>query len=99
MWFADLLRGDASCALGAAYEGMHRLPAEAEGVRPRDLWRLFDCLENTLRRCPAGSDDPAPERRPPLEPRAHRGLGGAGAGPRTAGLRRRLSGPARRRSR
>ena len=44
----------ASCALGAAYEGMHRLPAEAEGARPRDLWRLFDCLENTLRTCPEG---------------------------------------------
>src|SRR5262249_36274291 len=42
----------ASCALGAAYEGMYRLPADAEGVRPRDLGRLFDCLENTLRRCP-----------------------------------------------
>lgn len=44
----------ASCALGAAYEGMYRLPAEAEGVHPRDLWRLFDCLENSLRRCPEG---------------------------------------------
>ncbi|MET0552594.1 MAG: hypothetical protein ABW221_06125 [Vicinamibacteria bacterium] len=44
----------ASCALGAAYEGMYRLPAEAEGVQPRDLWRLFDCLENSLRRCPEG---------------------------------------------
>lgn len=44
----------ASCALGAAYEGMYRLPTEAEGVRPRELWRLFDCLENTLRRCPEG---------------------------------------------
>jgi hypothetical protein len=44
----------ASCALGAAYEGIHRLPAEAEGVRPRDLWRLFDCLEYTLRSCPEG---------------------------------------------
>jgi hypothetical protein len=44
----------ASCALGAAYEGMYRLPAEAEGVQPRELWRLFDCLENSLRRCPEG---------------------------------------------
>jgi hypothetical protein len=44
----------ASCALGAAYEGMYRLPAAAEGVRPRELWRLFDCLENTLRGCPEG---------------------------------------------
>jgi hypothetical protein len=44
----------ASCALGAAYEGMYRLPAAAEGVQAGDLWRLFDCLENTLRRCPEG---------------------------------------------
>jgi len=43
-----------SCALGAAYEGMHWLPADAGGVRPRHLERLFDCLENTIRRCPAG---------------------------------------------
>jgi hypothetical protein len=43
-----------SCALGAAYEGMHWLPAEAGGLRPRHLERLFDCLENTIRRCPAG---------------------------------------------
>jgi hypothetical protein len=27
----------ASCALGAAYEGMYRLPTRAEGVHPRDL--------------------------------------------------------------
>ena len=44
----------ASCALGAAYEGMYRLPEEAENVRPRHLERLFDCLENTLRTCPEG---------------------------------------------
>jgi hypothetical protein len=44
----------ASCALGAAYEGMYRLPADAEGIRPRYLERLFDCLEHTLRRCPEG---------------------------------------------
>jgi hypothetical protein len=44
----------ASCALGAAYEGMYRLPAEAEGVRPRHLERLFDCLEYALRTCPEG---------------------------------------------
>lgn len=44
----------ASCALGAAYEGMYRLPAAAEGVQAQGLWRLFDCLENTLRRCPEG---------------------------------------------
>ena len=44
----------ASCALGAAYEGMYQLPRDAEGIRPRHLERLFDCLENTLRTCPEG---------------------------------------------
>jgi hypothetical protein len=44
----------ASCALGAAYEGMYRLPSNPEGVRPIHLERLFDCLENTLRTCPEG---------------------------------------------
>lgn len=43
-----------SCALGAAYEGMYRLPADAEALRPHRLDRLFDCLENTIRRCPEG---------------------------------------------
>ena len=44
----------ASCALGAAYEGMYLLPREAGGVRPVHLERLFDCLEYTLRNCPEG---------------------------------------------
>src|SRR5262249_7058909 len=44
----------ASCALGAAYEGMYHLPLEATGIRPKHLERLFDCLENTLRTCPEG---------------------------------------------
>lgn len=44
----------ASCALGAAYEGMYALPRDAGGIRPRHLERLFDCLENTLRSCPEG---------------------------------------------
>lgn len=44
----------ASCALGAAYEGFYKLPTDAEGIRPRHLERLFDCLENTLRSCPEG---------------------------------------------
>jgi hypothetical protein len=43
-----------SCALGAAYEGMYRLPVAADALRPRSLERLFDCLENTIRRCPEG---------------------------------------------
>jgi hypothetical protein len=42
----------ASCALGAAYEGMYRLPAEVGGLHPKRLDRLFDCLENTIRSCP-----------------------------------------------
>jgi hypothetical protein len=44
----------ASCALGAAYEGMYRLPLDASGIRPKHLERLFDCLEYTLRSCPEG---------------------------------------------
>lgn len=43
-----------SCALGAAYEGMYRLPKAADDLRPRGLDRLFDCLENSIRRCPQG---------------------------------------------
>ena len=43
-----------SCALGAAYEGMYRLPEQADALRPRRLDRLFDCLENTIRTCPEG---------------------------------------------
>lgn len=43
-----------SCALGAAYEGVYRLPAEAGGIRPVHLERLFDCLETTNRSCPVG---------------------------------------------
>jgi hypothetical protein len=44
----------ASCALGAAYEGIYRLPEEVGKVRPQRLDRLFDCLEGTIRRCPEG---------------------------------------------
>ena len=44
----------ASCALGAAYEGVYRLPREAQDIRPRHLARLFECLENSLRSCPEG---------------------------------------------
>lgn len=53
--FGEYFEGSrASCALGAAYEGMYRLPRQADGVRPKHLERLFDCLENTLRSCPEG---------------------------------------------
>lgn len=44
----------ASCALGAAYEGMYRLPEEVGHLHPKRLDRLFDCLEGTSRRCPEG---------------------------------------------
>jgi len=51
--FGDYYRGDrASCALGAAYEAMYRLPLDADGKRPtRDLDWFFDCLD-TVKPCP-----------------------------------------------
>ena len=43
----------ASCALGAAYEGMYRLPDDMEGRRPtKDLEAYFDVLDGTVRACP-----------------------------------------------
>ena len=53
--FGDYYRGrSASCALGAAYEGIYRLPGDMDGRRPtKDLEQYFDCLEGTIRRCPA----------------------------------------------
>jgi hypothetical protein len=42
----------ASCALGAAYEGMYRLPTDAGKANPsRDLEWFFSCLD-TVKRCP-----------------------------------------------
>jgi hypothetical protein len=43
-----------SDALGAAYEGIYRLPENMAGERPKRLDRFFHCLENTSKRCPAG---------------------------------------------
>lgn len=43
-----------SCALGAAYEGIYRLPRNMADATPRRLDRFFHCLENVSRRCPAG---------------------------------------------
>jgi hypothetical protein len=44
---------NASCALGAAYEGMYRLPADAGNVHPsKDLQWFFLCLD-TVKSCPA----------------------------------------------
>ena len=56
--YGDYYRGkSASCALGAAYEGMYRLPTNAEGTRPtKDLEWFFDCLEGSVRACPGGND-------------------------------------------
>ena len=56
--FGDYYRGrSASCALGAAYEGMYRLPTQAGGLRPtKDLEWFFDCLEGSVRQCPHGND-------------------------------------------
>lgn len=42
-----------SCALGAAFEGIHHLPEVVGALHPR-LERLFDCLEYVSRRCPEG---------------------------------------------
>jgi hypothetical protein len=42
LWFGsgDYYRGsNSSCALGAAYEGIYRLPDTADGVRPQRLDR------------------------------------------------------------
>jgi hypothetical protein len=52
--FGDYFVGRrASCALGAAYEGMYRLAADMSGQRPtKDLTSFFDCLEGTIRSCP-----------------------------------------------
>jgi hypothetical protein len=51
--FGEYFRGrKSSCALGAAYEGLYRLPREADGIKPRRLDLLFDCLDNAVRICP-----------------------------------------------
>ena len=51
--FGDYYQGkSASCALGAAYEAMYPLPADAAGTRPtRDLDWFFHCLD-TVKQCP-----------------------------------------------
>jgi hypothetical protein len=53
--YGDYFKGqNASCALGAAYDGMYRVPGDPGKTRPtRDLDRIFDCLETTIRPCPA----------------------------------------------
>ncbi len=51
--FGDYFDGkNASCALGAAYEAMYRMPHEPGHARPtRDLDWFFDCLD-TVKPCP-----------------------------------------------
>lgn len=52
--FGDYFSGqNASCALGAAYEAMYRLPRAGGGKPTRDLDWFFDCLD-TIRACPGG---------------------------------------------
>ena len=43
-----------SCALGAAYDGVYRLPESVRGTHPTRMDRFFHCLENVSKRCPAG---------------------------------------------
>ena len=52
-WYSDGVLPLGSCALGAAYEGIYRIPRNADGIRPKRLDLLFDCLDNEVRRCPA----------------------------------------------
>ena len=59
--FGEYYRGrKSSCALGAAYEGIYRIPRNADGIRPKRLDLLFDCLDNEVRRCPACSQKRLP---------------------------------------
>jgi hypothetical protein len=41
-----------SDALGSAYEGIYRLPADASGIRPKGIYKFFNCLDDRVRRCP-----------------------------------------------
>lgn len=41
-----------SDALGAAYEGIYRLPDDATGIRPKGIYKFFSCLDDSVRRCP-----------------------------------------------
>ena len=81
--FGEYYRGrESSCALGAAYEGIYRIPRNADGIRPKRLDLLFDCLDNEVRRCPACTQKRLPDRRhhhppersPPVVARADRAV-------------------------
>jgi len=43
-----------SCALGAVYEGVYRLPRDHGKLVPDHLERLFRCLDEVTKRCPQG---------------------------------------------
>jgi hypothetical protein len=82
--FGDYYRGrNSSCALGAAYEGVCRLPDTADGVRPQRLDRLSECLEGVVRTCPECSKTKLPlgalivhlNDAYHLDARTHRGVG------------------------
>ena len=69
-----------SCALGAVYDGVYHLPRDHGKLVPDHLERLFRCLDEVTKRCPAGlrqaaaagRHDRAPERRPSPHSRADR---------------------------
>lgn len=51
-----------SCALGAAYDGMYEMPREKREpgeIVPRNLERLFHCLEDVVKKCPETIRAPA----------------------------------------
>jgi hypothetical protein len=43
-----------SCALGAVYDGVYHLPRDHGKLVPDHLERLFKCLDEVTKRCPAG---------------------------------------------
>jgi hypothetical protein len=85
----------ASCALGAAYEGMYHLPGDATGHPPEVPRAPVRVPRVHAAQLPGGlpqaavarRDDPAPQRRPSLVARGDRELGVAEGGER-AGLTR-----------
>ena len=49
-----------SCALGAVYEGVYHLPRQHGKLVPDHLERLFRCLDEVTKRCPAGCNKRLP---------------------------------------
>jgi hypothetical protein len=52
-----------SCALGAVYDGVYRLPRQHGKIVPDHLERLFRCLDEVVKVCPNGC-----KKRLPLAP-------------------------------